>query len=126
MLAAGTGITPFIPILQQSLNDPEDETEFILVYGNRYLKDIMLKNHLDSMCNIQRLKIIYTLSGENQKGYMFGRIDGSLLDDIQATLPQFIISGETIVLICGQTEMMEVCVNKVCEMGMTRDCCFVF
>jgi NAD(P)H-flavin reductase len=46
MVAGGTGITPCYQIIQAALNG-EDGTQLSLIFGNRTVEDILLKEELD-------------------------------------------------------------------------------
>ncbi|KAF1595168.1 UNVERIFIED_CONTAM: NADH-cytochrome b5 reductase 3, partial [Eudyptes robustus] len=35
LIAGGTGITPILQIMNKSLKDPDDKTEFALLFGNQ-------------------------------------------------------------------------------------------
>jgi len=49
LIAGGTGITPMLQLLEASLYDVNDDTVFNLLFGNVSEKDILLKDHFDSL-----------------------------------------------------------------------------
>ena len=63
MLAGGSGITPFLQIVQKALSDPEDTTVFSLIYANKTETDILCKEIIDDMSanSNGRFRVLYTL-----------------------------------------------------------------
>lgn len=62
MIAGGTGITPMYQIIQKLLNDPNDKTNLVLVFGNVTEQDILLKTQLDQLAEKhERFKIYYAV-----------------------------------------------------------------
>ena len=49
MIAAGSGITPIYQALHKLVNTPGDNTEIVLLFGNRTEQDILLRKELDEM-----------------------------------------------------------------------------
>jgi cytochrome-b5 reductase len=49
MLAAGTGITPMLPILRAILPNPADLTRVSLLYANVSVEDILLREDLEDL-----------------------------------------------------------------------------
>jgi cytochrome-b5 reductase len=49
MIAGGSGITPMFQALESIMNHPGDETQVVLLYGNRTPTDILLKDELAKM-----------------------------------------------------------------------------
>ena len=63
MVAVGVGIAPMIQALEKILETPGDSTEVTLLYGNRSVRDILLKEKLDewSRRHGHRFKVVYTV-----------------------------------------------------------------
>jgi ferredoxin-NADP reductase len=75
-IAAGSGITPFIPMIKIS----EEQGTLLghkLIYANRKLKDVILKKELEEKLGSHFYNI---LSEEQVEGYGYGRIDRKYLD----------------------------------------------
>jgi NAD(P)H-flavin reductase len=62
LIAGGTGITPCYQVLQAAL-DGDDGTNVSLVFGNRSVEDILLKDELDQFKTNypERFKLFYTV-----------------------------------------------------------------
>jgi cytochrome-b5 reductase len=52
MLAGGTGITPMLQIVRAILKNPEDKTRVTLIYANVTTADILLKEDLEKLAQI--------------------------------------------------------------------------
>jgi len=63
LLAAGTGITPMIQVLQKVLETPDDERKVVLLYGNKSPEDILMKDELEAWARRypDRLKVVHVI-----------------------------------------------------------------
>ena len=63
MIAGGTGITPMFQILQEILYNEDDNTKVKLLYANKSIDDILIKERLDQleMDFPGRFKVTYTV-----------------------------------------------------------------
>lgn len=59
----GSGITPMLQIIKAILKNPDDLTSIRLLYANRSVDDILLREELESIRDAypHRVKIWYTL-----------------------------------------------------------------
>ena len=83
-IAAGSGITPVLSILQTTLA-VETESRFTLVYGNRDADSTMFRDELDDLEGryADRLRIIHVRSRDpRHPEHLRGRIDRSRLEDL--------------------------------------------
>ena len=81
-IAAGSGITPVLSILQTTLA-VETESRFTLVYGNRDADSTMFRDDLDELeaRYADRLRIIHVRSRDpRHPAHLRGRIDRAMLD----------------------------------------------
>ena len=104
MIAAGTGITPMYQVIKAVLNDPFDETDIKLLYVNRHVHDILLRDELDQLALLHpNFDIWYTLTAPPD-GWSFstGRVN---LEMLERTL--FSASEDGLVLMCGPQPMLE-------------------
>merc|ERR1711871_1801569 len=46
MICGGTGVTPMFQVLQEILDNPNDTTKVKMLYANRSVNDILLKDRL--------------------------------------------------------------------------------
>lgn len=81
--AAGSGITPVLSILKTVLEE-EPNSKFVLVYGNKTLKDTIFLNDLLDIQNkySDRLTIQFLYSQSQEKHALFGRIEKSTVNFI--------------------------------------------
>jgi len=103
LIAGGTGITPMLQLLETALNDPKDNTNFTLLFGNVTEQDIILKDYLDSLekKHSKRFKIHYILDkpSKSWKG-LTGYINADVL---KKTMPP--PNKDNLVCICGPPPM---------------------
>ena len=80
---AGSGITPVLSILKTVLEE-EPNSKFVLVYGNKTLKDTIFLNDLLDIQNkySDRLSIQFLYSQSQEKDALFGRIEKSTVNFI--------------------------------------------
>ncbi len=99
MVAGGTGITPCYQVLQAALNG-DDGTTLSLIFGNRTVDDILLKDELDQfkLNYPERFNLHYTVDvkPETTWGYSVGFVTADLIKQ-QLPAP----SQDTIILYCG-------------------------
>ncbi|AQK56297.1 Nitrate reductase [Zea mays] len=130
MVAGGTGITPVYQVIQAVLRDqPDDDTEMHLVYANRTVDDMLLREEINRWVAAYpaRLKVWYVVSKvarpEDGWEYGVGRVDEQVLRE---HLP--LGDSETLALVCGPPAMIECTVRPGLEkMGYDLDrACLVF
>lgn len=104
MIAGGTGITPMLQVLRQALNDPNDTTEFSLIFANQTEKDILLRHELDRYAaEHDNFKVWYTVDkGSPNWKYSTGFVTR---DMIQEHLPP--PGNDVQILICGPAPMVK-------------------
>lgn len=88
MIAGGTGITPMLQVIEESLNHPNDTTKFLLIFANVTEGDILLRERLEGFARSApgRLEIRYVLEKTEglskvkaSKGYVTADLLKSLL-----------------------------------------------
>jgi len=90
-IAGGTGITPFIQMLQfieTKLNAGEKPFNLTLIYSNKKAEDVLCKEQLHALLKKypDHIKVIFTLTREDPKsfdesqGYQFGRVSGDMIE----------------------------------------------
>lgn len=91
-IAAGTGITPFLPIFSNMTNEGIDiKQEHMLIYANQTKKDVLYYKRLKQLFST-KLSII--LSRTKSKNLPFGKIDEEyLVNLVQSTEQNFYICG---------------------------------
>ncbi len=80
---AGSGITPVLSMIKSVL-ETENNTKFVLVYGNKSPEKTMFKTEIDQLQTNypDRLFVHYMFSEVNDKNALFGRIDASTVNYI--------------------------------------------
>ena len=122
MICGGSGVTPIFQVYRAVMRDAKDNTQCIVLDGNRLEEDILCREELDAL-SIQgagRGKVIYTLTkgGDNWAG-LRGRIDAALVKKYSKN------SGEIVALICGP-EAMEKSIHQALRADGWEDDQMVF
>jgi ferredoxin-NADP reductase/fatty acid desaturase len=120
-IAAGSGITPVLSILQTAL-DVETESRFTLVYGNRDSDSTMFRDKLDDLeaRYADRLRIIHVRSRDpRHPEHLRGRIDRAKLDQLFGSKlsPSFVDEW----FLCGPVEMVTDLRGLLLERGAEPD-----
>lgn len=105
-IAAGSGITPMMSIMQHVLNT-EPNSKITLVYGNRNRGSIIFKDKIEALKNkyMERLVIYHVFSREMADTPLFnGRITGEKIGQFGKLLIDYNQVHE--VFICGPEEMI--------------------
>ncbi|KFH44580.1 Nitrate reductase [NADPH]-like protein [Hapsidospora chrysogenum ATCC 11550] len=123
MVCGGSGITPIFQVLRAVMQDAQDQTECVVLDGNRDEQDILCRAELDSMAEANRNKcrLLYTLSqpGPDWRGRK-GRMDKSLFAS-EVGPPRNPEGHDEMVLICGPEPMERTVKEVFLEMGWADD-----
>lgn len=117
-LAAGSGITPMLAIIDATLS-AEPQSQFTLIYGNRNARSMMFRQTLADMKDRwpQRLQLIYLFSQEQTESELFqGRLDGAKLQALGDTLIDFTRFDRA--FICGPQAMMQETQQALVHLGI--------
>lgn len=119
-VAAGSGITPIISIIKTHLAE-EPHSTFKLVYINKTVSSIILKEELEALKNVymDRLEIFHFLTREYRNIPLFdGRLDKEKFDTF---CKQFCnLSDIKDCFICGPEEMIFMIENYLIETGKNK------
>ncbi|XP_068617947.1 cytochrome b5 reductase 4-like [Battus philenor] len=119
LLAAGSGITPMLNLIQFMLSRPNPLCEYVhLLFFNKTKKDIMFLANLDELAKLDdRFKVYHILSNDNATltGHK-GRISAKLLIDIFGK--KLINCNENFACICGPKEFTQSSLNILKSLGM--------
>ena len=105
-IAGGAGVTPFIAIFRQ-LQEDRKLGNNKLIFSNRTVKDIILKNEFEKMLGEN---FINTITGEKTEKYDNRKIDESYLKEKIKDLSQYFY-------ICGPDAMIESIRAKLLNLG---------
>ncbi|TDH69057.1 hypothetical protein CCR75_004917 [Bremia lactucae] len=112
MIAGGTGITPMLQVVRRALQDPEDKTEFYLLFANQTEADILCRDEIEAMAaNHGNVKIWYTVDKASDGWqYSTGFVSA---DMIKQHLPP--ASSDVQIFMCGPPPMLKFAVLPALE-----------
>ncbi len=116
-VATGTGIAPFHSMLQDLYKRPRLTKNIYLIFGTRYLKDLLYRKEMEEMeRNIPNFKFIFTLSRENspeyngRKGYVHEVYEEIFADKRPADF-----------YLCGWRNMTDEARKRIATLGYDKD-----
>lgn len=109
-LAAGAGITPFIPILKKRDQDGK-LGDCALIFSNKTEKDIILRGQWEAM---QGLRTTFVVTDEKVEGLHHGEID-------KAFLQKEISSFDQMFYLCGPGGFVDAMRDALKELGAQDD-----
>ena len=108
-LAAGAGITPFIPILEK--HDAMGEMDCTLIFTNETENDIILRKKWEKM---EGLKTVFTVTGEEDTGVNEEKVDKDFLQKHVSDFDQTFY-------ICGPEGFVDDVRSALLELGASKD-----
>ncbi|CAK3810871.1 Nitrate reductase [NADPH] [Lecanosticta acicola] len=126
MICGGSGITPIFQIFRAIMQDDEDATRCVVLDGNRFLEDILLKDELDALVEAGKGRGVVhhtlTQAPDDWTG-LRGRIAGPLLKQyVQRSVTEDGKGdGESMVLVCGPGPMEKSTREALKEMDWKDD-----
>lgn len=124
LVAGGTGITPCFQVIQAALQG-DDGTELSLIFGNRTVEDILLREELDQFHRNYpgRFKLHYTVDvkPEGPWNYSVGFVTDSLLKE---KMPE--PAEDSIVLYCGPPPFEDMMKKHLTTLGYKDSMVFKF
>lgn len=126
MIAGGTGLTPMYQVVKAALRDPQDRTQMWLVYANRAVEDILLREELDAWAREypDRFRVWYTIevAGPENWAYSMGRVTKEMFEE---HLPA--AEEGTAIFMCGPPPMLKFgCVPNLTSIGFKEEQMFTF
>jgi len=118
--AAGSGITPILSMIKSVL-ETENNTKFVLVYGNKSPDKTMFKTEIDQLKTNypDQLFVYYTFSESNDSIPLFGRIDTSTINYIIKNKHSEIAFNEF--FLCGPESMIDTVKTDLLQKGFSKD-----
>ncbi|RQP08658.1 MAG: phenylacetate-CoA oxygenase [Chryseobacterium sp.] len=107
-LAAGSGLSPVLSNLKESLYQEPDSNAY-LFFSNKTFASTLKKNEIDELAEQfqGRLKVVYLVSREKHEDELFeGRITAEKLGKLLERFPEIDIKDSTY-FICGPSEMIK-------------------
>ncbi len=121
-IAAGSGITPIMAMIQKAL-ETEPETHVILIYGNRSTDSIIFRQALEDLKDrfMQRFTLLHVLSRDPDTDVpeLAGRIDGAKVERLLRTLVK--VGDIDHAFLCGPDTLIKDVRAKLMELGLPRD-----
>jgi cytochrome-b5 reductase len=112
MVAGGSGIAPMLQIIREILENPNDNTQLHLLFGNHTVEDIIMKHDLDLLAksHVNRLALSYFITSNPtnaplDNNMFIGHIN---IENMRLLLPS--ASADHFVYVCGPPGMM----NAIC------------
>ncbi|CAI5728404.1 unnamed protein product [Hyaloperonospora brassicae] len=124
MIAGGTGITPMLQVVRRALQDPDDKTEFSLLFANQTEADILCRDEIEAMvAKHSNVKVWYTVDRADEGWkYSTGFVSAAM---IKRHLPA--AAPDTQIFMCGPPPMLKFAVLPALEeLGFTPDQHFSF
>ncbi|MFW2589496.1 FAD-binding oxidoreductase [Sagittula sp. SSi028] len=110
-VAGGAGVTPFIAVLRQKLQQTGSLSGNTLVFSNQTEKDIILREDFDAMPG---LKVVYTVTDQDDSDLARGRIDAEFLKShVDVT------SG--MIYVCGPDAMVDAIPQELAKLDVAAD-----
>ncbi|HFS66635.1 MAG TPA: ferredoxin--NADP reductase [Flavobacteriia bacterium] len=117
--AAGSGITPIMAMIQAVITE-EPKSKFVLVYGNKTVKDTIFYNKLNALQQNypNQFKVQYVFSKEQPEGSLFGRIDASIVNFVLNKNKETVFNDA---YLCGPEQMIHTVKGTLQSKGFTED-----
>ena len=117
---AGSGITPVFSMIKSVL-EIEKESKFILVFGNRSIKETIFKNELDQLAIDfkDRFSVYYVYSKEKNDNAYSGRLNADIVNDVLKKKYGQINFNEY--FICGPEDMIDLVENALVGHNVDKD-----
>ncbi|KAB2810215.1 1,2-phenylacetyl-CoA epoxidase subunit PaaE [Phaeocystidibacter luteus] len=120
-IAAGSGITPIMSLIKTALQT-EENSKFILIYGNRNSASVIFKDEIEDLKDkyMNRLEVHHVLSREDQgSDLMKGRIDA---EKVEAFAEKFFDLDKTAgYFLCGPEEIIRASEKALSNLGVNKD-----
>lgn len=116
MLCAGSGVTPMYQALLKLVDTPGDATEVVLLYGNKSVDDILMREELDELVRRAqgRLKVVHVVGAKADAALPAGwastetfTAEAGWVDKDKIQKYCFAPSDDTLVFVCGLPSMYE-------------------
>lgn len=130
MIAGGTGITPMYQLIRAICEDPRDTTRVSLIYANRSVDDILLRDELDGFArrypkNFSVYYVVNTAPLAEQNGGKeweggVGFVNGDMMREKLAPAEEVDGGEKSRVMLCGPPGMVNAAKNALVELGFEK------
>jgi len=105
LIAGGTGITPILQVVRQILRDDNDDTDCYLIFANRSIDDILLREELEELAEkFKKFHVYFTLDKAPEDQEWNGGVGFVTQKLVQEHLPP--PDEDLLLLECGPPVMM--------------------
>lgn len=122
MVCGGSGVTPIYQVLRAVAENDDDETECVVLNGNRFEEDILLKDELDDLMDKgdYRTRLVHSLTkpGDDWTGRR-GRMDKAFFAE-QVGAPEK-SDKSSMVLVCGPEALEKTVLESFTGMGWKEE-----
>lgn len=121
-VAAGSGITPVLAILEALLAD-EPQSSATLIYANRDSAHIMFREQVEDLKDryLDRFRVFHVLSREPAEvDLLAGRIDAAKCEAFFAATGAVPAAGIAAAYLCGPEAMMDLVAERLAAHGLDR------
>lgn len=122
LFATGTGIGPFLSLLDDITQPPRCD-QIVLLHAVRYEKDLVYRYLIEQLAELYqgRLRYVPVVSRESIAGALKGRIpdllqSGALFDHLQCTLS----AERSFAMLCGNPEMIKETTAVLQSLGLEK------
>ncbi|XP_065057576.1 cytochrome b5 reductase 4-like [Rhopilema esculentum] len=123
MIAAGTGLTPMIRIIDFIIHDKSVDRNGYLLFANRHESDILWRNELEWVASNHndRFHVKYILSRpSNEWAGLRGRIAKDVLMDFLGNIQKSDVEEDLLVCICGSDDFTMLMKSHLLELKYTE------
>lgn len=117
LLAGGSGITPFMPIIRYMLK--QGAKKLLLVYANKSMETIIFKEALTGFSDKRKFRLVHALSRQEVKheDVISGRLDQVV---IKKTIKNYLEDelGNALFFICGPNALMKLYQDALSDLGI--------
>uniref|UniRef100_A0A069DSX9 NADH-cytochrome b5 reductase n=1 Tax=Panstrongylus megistus TaxID=65343 RepID=A0A069DSX9_9HEMI len=128
MICIGTGIAPMYPIINEILNNEDDETVIMLMFGCRRPSEIIFREQLSSMSNFWNFNYICYLSqgySIKDKKYSETFVHGKISEEHIKSCFKFPVENLQ-VLVCGSKVFTDEVLNTLLTSGIPKTNVYIF
>ncbi|EYC16840.1 hypothetical protein Y032_0032g2526 [Ancylostoma ceylanicum] len=122
LIAGGTGIAPFIRIVEDILDDDDGETRIRLVYCVRSAADVLFKDLLVEWARHWNVVVVICGTGvEDSLPILFERLNSRLTEEVFQQQLQALTGGDlqnALVSVCGRVALEKDVVNFATRAGV--------
>eukprot|EP00331_Platyophrya_macrostoma_P033788 CAMPEP_0176437688 /NCGR_PEP_ID=MMETSP0127-20121128/18788_1 /TAXON_ID=938130 /ORGANISM="Platyophrya macrostoma, Strain WH" /LENGTH=259 /DNA_ID=CAMNT_0017821397 /DNA_START=179 /DNA_END=956 /DNA_ORIENTATION=- len=123
LVGGGTGITPLYQIMKEVRDNPADKTKVYLLFANKSVDDILMKEELEQFMADDRFKISFTLDKAPATGW--NGFEGFVnADMLQKSMPA--PGKDVLICQCGPPMMNKLVTGLLTTMGYSKNDMYTF